>query len=107
MEPASFKPPIRTIRPMRAPELPISAIGGIPKGVHQVIVHSHSGAAKPNYLVQLLHGEGLGQLDIIRQFIISRPVVIDSEWLVDGDRSAHWRQSLRLRPPVTAHAKGV
>ena len=93
---AGRQPGVAVIVPVRPAPGAVAAVAGVPEGVDQVVVEADALAAQPHQLVELAHGEGLGQLDVVRQFIVGRPVDVDRDGMLDHasqpDASAPPRQ---------------
>jgi len=79
---AAAEPPVRPIRPVRLTPGAIPAVASVPEGVHEVVVEAHASRAQPQKLLQLLHRQLLGQLDVVGQLVIGGPVDVDGNRLV-------------------------
>ena len=86
--PTSFEPTVRAIGPMGATELAIAAVGGVPKGVHDIIINAHVGAAEAENLSGSFIARDSVSSMLSESFIIGGPIVIDGDGLVEGHGSA-------------------
>ena len=72
-------PRIGTVGPVWCAPGAIASAGSKPKGVHHVVVESHASILQPQQLIQLAHGQGFSQRNVIREFVVGRPVIVDRD----------------------------
>ena len=72
-----IQPTLGTFRPTVRSPLTISFIHIKPKCVHQIIIHLYTHFFQTRNVIQLFHCQCLIQRNVIRQFIVGGPIVID------------------------------
>ena len=72
-----IQPTFGTFRPAVRPPLTISFIHIKPECVHHIIIHLYTRFFQTHNMIQLFHCQCLVQRNVIRQFIVGGPIVID------------------------------
>ena len=62
---AASQPGAGAVRPVRFAPGPVTAVGGVPEGIHQIGVETNALLPQPEQVMQLEQGQFLGQFDVV------------------------------------------